>query len=369
MYDENIVCRRCLCPQFKVMFVSMLQKIGTGTNLSNRIWRILFYFKPELFKTFILSATDKEIEAYASQHALKPNLYRGTGSNFGNPSLEGPDPESSSFKIREAIWKFARESDSELIVHVPWFGGVRVPVPLGTDSSLGPFIFAEYEPTEMFFALSFVREGSVVVDGGSNDGWYSLFFAQLVGSHGTVVAVDANRTAIKNLLRVLRKNNVSNVRTISAGLGSEAGIALLKVAGTQHSGHSTFGDFIYTETELTREEPVDVFPLDDLLTSREIQNLSFIKLDIEGAELTALRGMDKTLRASNATLLIEINLRALNQQCSSGEMVLEFLKGYGYEMFCIDRAQGRLIRGEIGSTEYALFIHKTHGLLHHAESL
>lgn len=55
---------------------------------------------------------------------------------------------------------------------------------------------------------------------------------------------------------------------------------------------------------------VDCTTLDEFATKLTVPPPSFIKIDVEGAELAVLRGMQQTLRAENVALMVEVTEQA-----------------------------------------------------------
>jgi hypothetical protein len=81
----------------------------------------------------------------------------------------------------------------------------------------------------------------------------------------------------------------------------------------------------------------DFFPDDD--------HFDVIKMDIEGAELTALRGMQRILsnKTRRITMFVECNPTALRAAGSSADKLIEVLKSLGFTIHLIDEKYERLL--------------------------
>jgi FkbM family methyltransferase len=134
-------------------------------------------------------------------------------------------------------------------------------------------------------------------------------------------------------------NSLTNVITIRKAVSDRASEVELSVAPLGKSGHNTLGAFGY-DTPLDHRERVQAERLDDVVYSEGLARVDVIKMDIEGAEMAALRGAVEALRQFKPVLLLELSDRSLQHQgTSSGEM-LGWLEQQGYRMFCFDPATG-----------------------------
>ena len=76
-------------------------------------------------------------------------------------------------------------------------------------------------------------------------------------------------------------------------------------------------------------------PLDDCINKGGLCAPDFIKIDIEGFEPKALRGMEQTIRTYKPKLFVEFNRGALERNQSSPEALRSQIESYGYTSFQI----------------------------------
>jgi FkbM family methyltransferase len=169
------------------------------------------------------------------------------------------------------------------------------------------------------------KEGDVVIDGGGCTGDTALYFAARVGARGKVYCFEFE----ERNLDVLRQNLALNphlegiVEIVPAALWEESGIAL-----------SYDPDGPATTVALRQGQPAGAqaatLSIDDLVSREALAKVDFIKMDIEGAELQALKGAERTLRAFRPTLAISIY-----HQADDFVTIPEYLDGLGlgYEFF------------------------------------
>jgi hypothetical protein len=94
--------------------------------------------------------------------------------------------------------------------------------------------------------------------------------------------------------------------------------------------------------ESTFKIPVQVCPVDDVLLELGISRVDFIKLDVEGAELSALKGTARLLRGvARPAILVEVQDVRTQPWGYPSRAIVEFLTRAGYRWFELD-ADGSL---------------------------
>ena len=140
--------------------------------------------------------------------------------------------------------------------------------------------------------------GAVVVDAGANIGIYSQFLSRCVGLTGVVHSFEPSPENFERLQSAMRK--LANVRLCQAAVGECSGRSKLYVSDQLNVDHRTYA----TEGDSRRAVPIDIVALDDYF--KPGQHVDFIKMDIQGYELHALRGANRVLADNpNAKLLLE----------------------------------------------------------------
>ena len=80
--------------------------------------------------------------------------------------------------------------------------------------------------------------------------------------------------------------------------------------------------------------------LDSIVAQRLVLTPDFVKIDVDGAELSVLSGMDHTLRTAPPVMLIEVHGADLEQDCMS------FLSSRGYQVRLVKNAWWRVLYPE-----------------------
>ncbi|MBN1643755.1 MAG: FkbM family methyltransferase [Dehalococcoidales bacterium] len=138
-----------------------------------------------------------------------------------------------------------------------------------------------------YLACRKLRRGDTVVDCGAYVGGFTLYAAQIVGSEGKVICFEPDYESYKKLLDNIKINNFTNVIAINKGIWSCD--RTLKFS----TGHSSESSIVTNNVEPFNE--VQVVSLDNELKRRGIEKVDFIKMDIEGAEIEAVKGCKATI--------------------------------------------------------------------------
>jgi FkbM family methyltransferase len=161
-----------------------------------------------------------------------------------------------------------------------------------------------YEREKQKFIARTVRPNSVFYDVGANVGIYSLLASMLVGT-GKVFAFEPVPRNIKFLSEHLRLNRVTNVEVVPVAISDTVGVAHFDVEETGYMGHLAKHGGVSVQTET----------LDSLALTGKISPPDYVKMDVEGAELLALRGATETFRLYRPSLFLATHGHDVHAEC------------------------------------------------------
>ena len=168
-----------------------------------------------------------------------------------------------------------------------------------------------------------------VIDGGANIGNHALFFSRYFKE---VIAIEPNPTALKLLDTNIFINKAKNIRVIPLGLSNRPAI-LPFFEDSQNLGGSGFNvkKSVFEVKEPLQPQSLCVEKGDILLEKNQITTpIGLIKLDIEGYELNALKGLEKTIANYQPIILFETHT-------SEGKMgskaIFNYLSQLNYSYF------------------------------------
>jgi FkbM family methyltransferase len=139
-----------------------------------------------------------------------------------------------------------------------------------------------------------VEPNDIVLDLGAFNGNSSIAFSRPIGKEGKVYAFEPNPTMQEILARNLAAMNCNNVEIVPRGAGDKHDVLKFTVQGAA-SRFDPFGDV-----------DVQVGRVDDFVVERGLSKVDFIKLDVEGHEMPALRGAASTIRTFRPKLAVSV---------------------------------------------------------------
>jgi FkbM family methyltransferase len=146
------------------------------------------------------------------------------------------------------------------------------------------------------------RSGDVVLDCGAYRGETALWFARLVGKEGRVVAFEPAAHNLQGLQRNLARN-----RSVEMAPVTVMECAVSSLAGVLHFNAQAGGS---SRVDAESTESVPAVTVDDVVGEQHLGRVDFIKMDIEGGEVDALRGAEETLKRFTPRLAISVYHRA-----------------------------------------------------------
>ncbi len=175
------------------------------------------------------------------------------------------------------------------------------------------------------------KQGDIVVDIGAHMGRYTIIGAKRVGAQGKVVAIEAHPGNFEMLNRNIKLNQLTNVIPLNYAVYSKETKIKLYLPEVE-SGYTIYNT-IMSNRARTEDKFVEVSAntLDYILQSKEITDVNWIKIDVEGAEFEVLKGASNVLsKSKDIALLIEVhgldNYRPILEFVSSYDFKIEFEK-------------------------------------------
>jgi FkbM family methyltransferase len=145
------------------------------------------------------------------------------------------------------------------------------------------------EAAEHALLARIVGPGMVAVDVGANVGFHTLGLARRVGVAGCVYALEPDPDNFHLLERTVREAGLDQVRLVRQAAGECAGEQTLYLSPVNRGDHRLTPE----DASSRRAVRVSTVVLDALLA--DAPRVDFVKIDVQGAELSVLRGLKGTL--------------------------------------------------------------------------
>lgn len=141
--------------------------------------------------------------------------------------------------------------------------------------------------SDVFLYRYLPQEGDTIVDVGAGSGWETRYLSTKVGASGRVISIEAHPRIFRCLAKMRVENGLDNVTLIQSAVADYEGEVQLSDA-QEHEENSIIGEFTGIGVPCTT--------LNSIFQSLALEQVDFLKMNIEGAERFALPGMGAMLQ-------------------------------------------------------------------------
>jgi FkbM family methyltransferase len=189
-----------------------------------------------------------------------------------------------------------------------------------------------YERFELAVFESLLAPGMTVVDVGANIGLYSAVAAKHVGPAGRVISIEPAPENCRILESTLRLNDFRQVTVVRKAVTDESGEGSLYLCEDNKGDHR-----IFSLDRQRKRLPIEVSTLDAILRDCAVSKVDVLKVDIQGSEARALKGMTQTLTANeHIRVIMELWPWGIAQAGGDANEALASIRDLGFEIFELD---------------------------------
>ena len=237
--------------------------------------------------------------------------------------------------LRDMIYNMVRPTQ-EMVIAIQ---NVRMVVD-PNQSGVVPDLLRDgiFERCETALVRSLLSEGSVVVDVGSNIGYYTLIAAGIVGNSGRVYSIEPEPENYKYLEKNVTLNGFTNVVLIKKALSDRSETQHLYLNEDNTGGHhlADMGDGAPSVT-------VETITLDEYFGFAP-PKVDLVKMDIEGYEPFAFRGMHSTLKANpSARLILDYYPEMIQKAGTSPDKFLDLILASDFRTSLINEVTQKVV--------------------------
>lgn len=184
--------------------------------------------------------------------------------------------------------------------------------------------------SELELLKKLVKPGFHVLDIGGNIGFYARTLSGMVGETGRVFSFEPDVTNFK----YLKKNvgGLKNVETFNNAVSDKEDVIKIYTSKLLNVDHRT-----YPVNNYDKVEEIKAISIDDLMSAGVIPKVDFIKIDIQGYELAAFKGMFNLLKTSkDLKIVAEYWPHGFKRAGTSAIEFYKFFTDLGYTFTLID---------------------------------
>ena len=203
--------------------------------------------------------------------------------------------------------------------------------------------FRHYERLDSAMIFELVEDGALVFDIGGNIGYYSIALAK--GRNATIHAFEPIESTYRQFIANAYYNGVQDrVRINNFGLFDKSGELTFYVY-KQDFGNASAA--IMHEEKDNEKIVCKVERLDEYVKAQGVERIDFIKLDVEGAEIFALRGGLKSIEKHKPILFVEMLRKWAAKYGYHPNEIIAMLEQIGYICYfaCERASEGDLALG------------------------
>ena len=190
--------------------------------------------------------------------------------------------------------------------------------------------FPEYG--EMQFLLSILKRGDYFIDVGANIGVYS-FLASSKITTGKIFAFEPSPKILPKLYENIalnqKKDRIEVIRKVVSDRSQ-----LVNFDTSEYPDYNHISPNSGNKNTLRLESTT----LDKFIKDQNIKKIKMIKIDVEGAEMLVLKGLEESLQGKKVDILIvEVNEEAYKSFCFSTKDTVSYLENYGFKNYMFDK--------------------------------
>ncbi|MDO8575680.1 MAG: FkbM family methyltransferase [bacterium] len=198
------------------------------------------------------------------------------------------------------------------------------------------YYYGFYEVNLMNFLINFIKPNMTVVDIGANVGLYTLLSAWLAGEKGKIFAFEPTPRTFETLNE--NSKIYSNIIPIQKALFDKETDITFFDYGPRYSFLNTINNRIAEHLNFLKKyaKKIDLktVTFDNIAKEKQIINPDFIKIDVEGAEFSVLKGMTETLTKTRPFVTIEVG--GGEEWSDNNKNSIKFLEDNNYEAYEIN---------------------------------
>ena len=197
-------------------------------------------------------------------------------------------------------------------------------------------IYSNQGRRQKYVYLKFVKKGNCAIDIGANVGDVTLLLSNIVGKEGKVFSYEAVKPTYEKLLLNINANKFyNNITAFNLAVGDVEKEISVTVPG---NGFGQVSMQVHKKGSWNSASRFTVFKTHCILLDHhmaDFKKVDFIKIDIEGAELLALKGAVEIINKFKPVLYVEVYKGWTKEFNYHPLDVYQYIKSFGYSEYFI----------------------------------
>lgn len=238
------------------------------------------------------------------------------------------------FDERISTWLFRKYIKGSEQKGITWFNSEKIAIYFSSTEYIERrvWMLGEYEPEVASVFSAYVAKGGTALDIGANIGINSIRLANLVGPSGKVFSFEPIPFNQNRFKKNIELNLIDNITLVPMALGVST--ETLKLDFNEHEENM---GAISLRNAGDVGIDIQVRKGDDWVKENNIQQINFIKIDVEGFEWNVIDGLNETIKNFHPSILIEWDLNYLEYSGISKKNWQGFIDENSYKIYQINR--------------------------------
>ena len=245
-----------------------------------------------------------------------------------------------NYKIGRTIKHIKASATNSLIIE---HAGIKMKL---DNSSLHDLGFAAlnkrgqiYEQETTEYLKRFIKNGTVFIDAGANNGFFSLFVSKQLEGTGKIYAFEPVPHTYERFLDNIKLNRFTNIIPYKLALADNEHNSMINISDIE-DGLNSLNPIYRSSMRI----PVHVTTLDKVIKAHKID---IMKIDVEGLEEKVMRGALNIIESNERIhIIFERNVKLIRPGSDNG---INFLIGLGFRVYILRQINGHLNMKEISS--------------------
>lgn len=184
-----------------------------------------------------------------------------------------------------------------------------------------------FEPEIVAVGREFITQGSTVLDIGANFGQMSILFSKMTGPSGQVFSFEADDFIFYLLQKNINENQCDNIRAVYGAVFDKSRdiVYYPEQTFTRFGSYGSYG----LDLNTTEGRQLRTLTIDDLNIQTPI---SFMKIDVQGSDLFALKGAVNTIERHQMPIIFEYEEQFQEEFHTSFQDYMNFIQSISYKI-------------------------------------